>query len=297
MWQFIKNFFIRKYREWLGKHNPQKLASIKFRKRFGRELNWNDPKDLNEKINWLKFYSDTSQWTRLADKYLVRQYVKEKGFGDNLVKLYGKWDNVEDIDWKKLPSKFVMKTNNGSGDVVICKDIITLDKKKTAAFFKKMMTRNYGISSAEPHYKNMKPCVIAEELLDVTKQPIESSSLIDYKIWCFNGKPECIWVCFNRRKGYVEVATYDLDWHFHPEYSIYTHHYQQAKQSVPRPKSLNKMLEMASSLSTGFPEVRVDLYEVDGKPYFGEMTFTSLMGFMDFYTPDYLLYLGSKVKI
>ncbi len=287
----------RLYKRWLAKHNPTKLASIIYKKRFGKEINWDNPQDLNEKINWLKYYSDTTQWTRLSDKFLVRQYVEEKGYGNNLVKIYGKWDSMSEVDWGSLPESFVMKVNNGSGDVVICHDKSKLDKEEITKTFTKLLATKYGYEKAEPHYAGIVPCVIAEELLDVTKQPIKTSSLIDYKIWCFDGNPECVWACYNRTKESVEVATYDLDWNCHPEYSVYTEHYIKAQQLLPRPKSLDLMLQMASALSQGFPQVRVDLYEVDGKPYFGEMTFTSLLGFMNFYTPEYLLYLGSKVKL
>ncbi len=286
-----------KYYEWLGKRNPKQLCEKRFRDFFGRDINWEHPQDLNEKINWLKFNSDTSLWTRLADKYRVREYVKEKGYGDNLVKLYGKWDDPTLIDWESLPSQFVLKLNNGSGDVLICTDKDKINKKKTIEYFKRKIKKGFGYRSGEPHYLLIKPCVIAEELLDITKQTIKTSSLIDYKIWCFNGKPECVWACYNRTKESVKVATYDLDWNFHPEYSVHTHHYHIAEKLIPKPKSLDVMLQMAASLSQGFPEVRVDLYEVDDKPYFGEMTFTSNMGFMEFYTEDYLQYLGKKVKL
>ena len=144
----------------------------------------------------------------------------------------------------------------------------------------------------EPHYNSIKPCIIAEELLDNTKQPIASSSLIDYKIWAFDGKPAYIWVCFNRTHHSVDVGVYDLDWNFHPEFSISTPHYRLTDIAVPRPKSLDQMLRAASILSKGFPELRVDLYEVDNKPYFGELTFTSAGGFNDFYSQDFLNILG-----
>lgn len=286
-----------KYYYWLGKRNPKKLVSLRYRRTFGVDLNWDKPITLNEKINWLKFNSDTSTWSLLTDKYRVREYVESKGYKDALVKLYGKWDKAEDINWENLPNKFVMKVNNGSGDILVCRDKTRLDIDKVTKTFAKHLKKGFGYSTGEPHYKSIPPCIIAEELLDSTKQPIESSSLIDYKIWCFNGEPECVWACYDRTKQSVKVATYDLSWNCHPEYSVYIGHYQKAEKLIPRPKSLEKMLQMAATLSQGFPQVRVDLYEVDNKPYFGEMTFTSNMGLMDFYTSEYLIYLGSKVRI
>lgn len=277
--------------------SPKFLTSVEFKHTFGRRLNWKNPQDLNEKINWLKFYSDTSLWTRCADKYEVRKYVEERGYGDNLVKLYGKWDSVDDIDWDKLPLQFVMKVNNGSGDILACKDKTFLDKEKVLGKFDALLKKKFSDYNGEPHYMTMKPCVIAEELLDARKQPIETDTLIDYKIWCFNGKPYYVWACYNRHEGSVEVATYDLGWKRHDEKSIFTWHYKRAHQDLPRPVALDQMLKMAAKLSEGIPQVRVDLYEVDGKPYFGEMTFTSAGGFNNFYTQEFLNELGNYTDL
>lgn len=268
-----------------------------FRSVMGYDMSWDAPKDLNEKINWMKLYADTTEWVRLSDKYLVRQYITEKGLQDILVPLLGKWDNVDDIDWGSLPEKFVMKMNNGSGDILICKNKSELDIKHWNKKFKQLFKTKFGLSMGEFQYMKMKPCIIAEELLDVKKQPIDTDTLIDYKIWCFHGKPFYVWACYNRHEDTVEVATYDLEWKRHDEKSVFTKHYIRAKQDLPRPVSLYKMLEIAAILSKGIPQVRVDLYEVEGKPYFGEMTFTSNSGYMDFYTRDFMLELGKEVNL
>ena len=286
--------FGKKVLAWLS---PRLLTSIEFRHTFDHRLNWKNPKDLNEKINWLKFNSDTSLWTRCADKYEVRKYVEECGYGDNLVRLYGRWDKAEDIDWESLPSQFVMKVNNGSGDILVCKDKARLDRLKIIAQFDSLLKKKFSNYNEEPHYKYMAPCIIAEELLDATKQPIETDTLIDYKIWCFDGEPKYVWACYNRYEGSVEVATYDLNWNRHDEKSVFTWHYKRAQKNLPRPKSLSKMLEIAARLSQGIPQVRVDLYEVNDKPYFGEMTFTSAGGFNDFYTQEFLDELGSYIDL
>lgn len=277
--------------------NPKLLASVEFFYSFHRFLNWKNPKDLNEKINWLKFNSDTSLWTLCADKYRVRQYIVDKGLSEILVDIYGVWDNAESISWDGLPDKFVMKVNNGSGDVLICKDKSKLDIPYYESVFDKLMHKDFGDYNGEPHYANIKPCIIAEELLDCTKQSIETDTLIDYKIWCFNGKPFCVWACHNRHKDSVEVGTYDLNWNYMPKASVFTEHYKESSKILPRPKSLDKMIEYAAILSDGFPQVRVDMYEVDGNPYFGEMTFTSAGGFMDFYTKDFLKEMGDLVDL
>ena len=200
------------------KISPKGAISMIFRSVMGYEMSWDNPQDLNEKINWMKLYSDTSEWIRLGDKYHVREYLTEKGYGDLLVPLIGKWDKVEDIDWNSLPDKFVMKMNNGSGDILICEDKSQLDIESWKKRFKKLFKKEFGVTMGEFHYSKMKPCIIAEELLDVTKQSIKSTSLVDYKVLCFNGDAEYIWTCFNRCKDSVEVATYDTSWNLHLEH-------------------------------------------------------------------------------
>ena len=156
---------------------PIQVARLKYYYKFHRMPDFEHPRDLNEKINWLKFYGDTSRWADLADKYKVREYVESVGLGDTLVKLYGKWDNANDIDWDCLPNQFVLKVNNGCGDVLICRDKAILDKQAVVSTYNKLLNTKYGDVSGEPHYASIKPCIIAEELLDINAQPIKTSSL------------------------------------------------------------------------------------------------------------------------
>lgn len=278
----------------LGTYYPKGLVDVHFRRAFGRWIDWKAPRDINEKIQWLKFHGDTSSWTRLADKFAVREYITEKGYGDMLIPLLGRWDKAEDIDWTVLPDQFVMKTNHGSGDALICHDKAKLDIDYWTQVFSKLLKEKFGRRLGEGHYDRMSPCIIAEQLMDCSKQSIASSSLVDYKIWTFNGNPEYIWVCFNRSKDSCEVATFDLEWNFHPEYSHSEPHYVLSTKEIPRPESLDRMIKAASDLSIGHPVVRIDFYEVDGNPYFGEMTFTPAAGFNDFYTQEFLNILGDK---
>ncbi len=278
----------------LGHYAPKRMIDIRYRSIYQSRINWEHPVNIDEKINWQQLYADTTAWTRLADKYRVREYIEACGLGHILVKLYGKWDHAEDIDWDSLPRQFVMKVNNGSGDVLVCKDKSSLVTEKETRKFKKLLRKHFGYSTGELHYSHMKPCIIAEELLDVSQQAAPSTSLIDYKIWAFDGKPAYIWACHNRTADSVEVGTYDLDWQFHPEYSVETPHYRLSKQPLPRPSSLQEMIEIAKTLSKGMPQVRIDLYEVNGRPYFGEMTFTSNAGFNNFYTDDFRKELGRR---
>lgn len=275
---------------------PIRVAKLRYMYIMHKWPHFEHPKDLNEKINYLKFYGDTSKWPMLTDKYAVRKYIESIGLGDTLVKLYGKWDSVEDIDWDSLPDKFVMKCNNGSGDVLICKDKTKLDIEATKRYFDKMLHREFGVVSAEPHYASIKPCIIAEELLDASTQPCGSSSLVDYKIWCFNGKPHSVYCCYNRKQYHANVGVYDLNWHYHPEASIFTKHYIMGQQ-LPKPTCLDRMIEVAKKLSWGFPVLRVDLYEVNGHVYFGELTFTSQSGCMDYFSKKFLNETGALIKL
>lgn len=277
---------------------PIQVAKLKYYYKFSHLPNFKNPRDLNEKINWLKFYGDTSLWANLADKYKVREYITSKGFEDILVKLYGKWEDANHINWNNLPNQFVLKVNNGCGDILICKNKKELNKLQTIKKFNHLLTIKYGDVTGEPHYANIKPCIIAEELLDTSKQSIPSTSLIDYKIWCLNGKPYLTWCAWNRRGASgADCGIYDYEWNYRPEYSIFNNHYSEGSVRLPKPKNLEKMYTIASKLSEGFPILRVDLYEVNEKIYFGELTFTSLGGFMDYFTPEILLKMGEKVNL
>lgn len=259
-----------------------------------------NPQDINEKILWAKLFSDTSTWTKLADKYKVRTYVEELGLKDILVKLYAVWYSVDDVDFSRLPETFILKANNGDGkgtNKIISKDELT-EQRKTELL--KMIHRwlhrkNIGSLHAEPHYNAMPPCVIAEEVLPLDPG---ATTLTDYKIWCFNGKAYYIWICNDRNDGgnSAHVMTYDLDWNPHPEFSIFNSDYQRGK-IISKPENFDRMIKIAERLSQGFPEVRVDLYNIQGRIYFGELTFTSQGGFMDFYTPEFLKELGGKFQI
>lgn len=281
----------------MGILTPIRTARLKFFYKMHRWPDFEHPKDVNEKINWMKFYGDTSQWSLFADKYRVRDYVKSLGLEDTLVPLIGKWNAVEDIEWDKLPNQFVMKCNNGSGDVVVCKDKSKLDIEATKLHFRKMLTEKLSVLSGEPHYAKIKPCIIAEELLDASTQPCNSSSLVDYKIWVFDGNPMFFWCTWNREGYHANVATYDLNWHFHPEWSVWTSHYIKTDKHLPKPTCFDRMMEVASLLGKGQPVARIDLYEVNNKVYFGEITMTSQGGYMDYLSQEFLDLMGEHTAL
>ena len=281
----------------IGTLSPMTLSKILYRKTFGKSLNLKNPKTLNEKIHWLKFYGDTRLWALMSDKYRVREFVKDKGLKDILVKLYGVWDDANEIDWDKLPDKFVLKANNGCGDITICEDKSKLDIPSVVRYYNSLLKDKFGIQTGQLHYKGIKPCIIAEELLDASKQQVTSTSLVDYKIWCFNGVPYYIFVVLNRKKGFAQQMLFDTDWEAYPEYLVETSYFEIYKGSIPKPLCLNEMLEYASVLSKDNEQMRVDMYEINNKLYFGELTLTSACGYMDYFTEDFLKILGSKVLL
>lgn len=279
---------------WQGKHHPQKLASKLYKDTMGKDLDWDNPKDLNEKINWMKFNTDLSEWTRLSDKYRVREYLKERGREDLLVKLFGVWENANDIDFNALPDKFVLKSNHGCGTVILVKDKNTLDIPSVRKQMNDWLKHSYGTLTAEPHYLNIKPLLIAEELLE-NDNP-DSTSLIDYKVFCVEGEIYCIMVCANRTFGKgMKAMFYDTDWNPKPEMLAGAH--TQDKVSIPRPSCLEELLKAAKDLSKGHHFVRADFYISKGKVYFGEMTFTPRGGYTDTVSYPHLLQMGSMVKI
>ena len=286
----IRRFLGRKWHEWELDHHHDRVVQREWKKRFGHTIDWNNPRDINEKIQWLMCFSDTSGWTRLADKIQVRDYVAEKGYQDLLVPILGTWKRAADIPWDTLPEKFVLKCNHDSGSTHIIDS--QTDRTAVGKALDDALSQKYGYRQGELHYNGITPCILAEEYLDSG-----DAVPVDYKVWCFDGKPYCIWACFGRTAEAVYVNVYDLDWNPRPEASVFTDHYRDGGSSLPKPATLPQMLEAAAKLSEGFPEVRVDFYEVRGKLYFGEMTFASLMGMMDFYTPEFLQELGDQVKL
>lgn len=284
------------FSEWLGTHFPETLVRIRYFVRFKRLLCLDNPQTLNEKILYLSLRTDTSLWTKCADKYAVREYVHECGLDDILVPLYGVWERADQIDFAKLPEEFVMKTTHGCGDIAIVSDKASADWQTILSDFTKVLSKRYGAVEGAPHYMRIVPRLIAEKLLHNSEEDKRlSTSLIDYKIWCFNGAAHYIWVCTNRTKHRVDVMTYDIDWNAHPDYCIYKGHFAQGVFS-PKPKNLDRMIAIAELLAKPFPCVRVDLYNIGGKIYFGELTFTSLGGLIDYFTPEFQLKAGQLIK-
>lgn len=291
----IKNF-IKIFGVNISKNHPVSWIKIIYFLRFKKFLNLKNPKNLNEKILYLSLKTDTTKWTELSDKYLVRNYVKEQIGEDKLVKLYGVWDNPNKIDLKNLPPSFILKTNHGSGDNLIVNNKSEIDKSSLNQIFPNLNKPYFG-NGAEKHYEKIKPLIIAEELLENDEESSKySSSIIDYKCWCFNGKCEYIWVCTNRTKSGFNIMLYDKDWVAHPEFLSLNKFYKRGV-IMPRPNNINEVIATVEKLAKPFPCVRVDLYLIKNKIYFGEMTFTSHGGMMVSYTQEFLNKAGQLIDV
>ncbi len=266
------------YKSYLGHKNPRKLANMLFRKHFNRDIDFENPTTYNEIINVLKVTADLSEWSKLADKHLVKDFIKEKGFGHTIIKSYGAWERVSDIDFDSLPNSFILKPNNGAGKVIVVKDKSELNIPKTKRKLWHWLHKSYGYSGAELHYSAITPMIIAEELLIPSEYDLSiSKSIVDYKWFCFNGSVTYVEVISNRWNRPIHYHIYDKEWKEYPEHV--RNDANVVTTPIPKPKCLDEMLEMCQRLSKGLPQVRIDLYEIDGKVYFGEMTFTTGGGY------------------
>ena len=265
-----------------------KILKQWYKKRTGKNLNLENPKTFNEKIQWLKLYDNSPLKTKLADKYLVREWIEEQIGSKYLIPLLGVWNNFDEIDFDKLPEKFVLKANHGSHWNIIVKDKSKLDKSKAKKKFDKWMARDYAFKAGlELQYRGIKPKIIAEKFIEDT-----NGELNDYKIMCFNGEPKFVWVDCGRYSNHTKNI-YDLDWNLQP----FKMTYPISKTPIARPENLDKMIELAKILCKDFAFVRVDFYNVDGKIYFGEMTFTSMSGTDKFEPEKYDLELGNMLTL
>ncbi len=257
-----------------------------YKKLFGQEFNWENPKTLIEKIWWMLFNTDTSLWSKLADKYESRERLQERGYKHLLNELYGVYDSVDDIDFRTLPKQFVIKTTNACQTNIIVKDKSLLDITTAKKKLKKWLKFDYGILNSSIHYSAIKPRIIIEKYLHDENQP----TLIDYKIWCFNGEPECVLVVSGREESSYNLNLYDLKWN-----SI-SHHITKHKNSadIDKPQTLDDMLKISKKLSEGLKQVRIDFYEINGEIIFGEFTMATGFGY---FTNEYYEYLGSKIDL
>ena len=268
---------------------PDKIyIKYKYKRITGQKLNLDKPETFNEKINWMKLYDRNPLYSKLADKYEVREYVSERIGGKYLIPLIGIWNTAEEIDYESFPNAFVLKCTHDSGSVIICKDISEFDVESAKRRLSKALSTNYYDYSREWVYKDIKPRVIAEYYLGK-----ESKDVLDYKFFCFDGKPFIIQVDFGRFTNHKRNI-YDLNWNY---LDLSIEYPNDSTVKIEKPASLQEMIECAKKLAAGLRFVRVDLYYIDGRIYFGEMTFYHGSGFEKFMPEEYNYVLGKLIKI
>jgi len=275
------------YRKGLTREQYPDALKEWFYMRTGEKLNLENPKTYNEKIQWFKLNAITPQITRLSDKYLVREWVREKIGEKYLIPLLGVWDKPEDIQFDLLPEQFVLKANHGCGFNIIVTDKTDLDRSKTIQRMKRWMDIDYAFYGGfEMQYQKISRKILAEKYIENV-----DSELFDYKIWCFNGRVEYIAFLSNRANE-VNMSFYDREWNLLPIARDYKRHLS----SVTKPVNLDEMISIAAKLSNGFAHVRVDLYRLNnGQLYFGEMTFSPSSGASKWDPPEYNLVIGNML--
>lgn len=270
--------------------SDEKYLKMRFKHKFGYELNLDDPKTFNEKLQWLKLYNRKPEYTRMVDKYEAKLHAAEIIGEEHIIPTLGVWEKFDDIDFSALPDKFVLKCTHDSGGLVICKDKSKFDKNAARKKINKSLRTNYYLHGREWPYKDVKPRIIAEEFME----EIGDKAPVEYKIFCFNGEPKIVLVCKGAAHGDGRTNDYcDTDLNRLSLTSLYPN----SKGDLEKPASLSEMLALAKRLSNGIPQVRVDFYDCNNKIYFGELTFFHNSGFCQLNPAEWNETLGSWITL
>lgn len=285
--------------EHFGKWLPDRVyLKLMFRFKMGYRLNLRNPKTFSEKIQWLKLYNRRPEYTKMVDKYAVKEYVSKLIGEEYVIPILGVWDKPEDIEWDKLPNQFVLKTTHGGGSegVVICKNKETFDRQKAINQLHLSYDVDIYKQLREWPYKNVLRRIIAEQYINPAP---EANDLPDYKFFCFNGEPKFCQVISGRNTT-ESIDFFDLDWNHQPFHEPRKFPHAIIQPSCP--PYFSQMIGLARQLAVGKPFSRIDFYDVNGRVLFGEITFfpTSGMGGFDDKAWDYkfgeLIKLPSKYK-
>lgn len=265
---------------------------IMFYLKMDKKLNLKNPKTFNEKLQWLKLYNRQPEYTKMVDKFVVKGYVASIIGEEYVIPTLGVWNTFEEIDFSSLPEQFVLKTTNGggSGGVVICKDKKTFDINQAKNKLNKSLKTNIYRNLKEWPYKNVAPRIIAEKYMEDS-----NGELVDYKFTCADGKAHNVMICLDRGTGDTKFYFFDENWNL-----LRLNKRGMAAPAdftLPKPKSLELMFQIAAKLSVGLPFARIDLYNVDGKIYFGEITFFPQSGFDPNLLPETDLLFGEYIKL
>lgn len=265
---------------------------LRYRIEFGKPLDLKHPRLFSEKLQWLKLHDRKPLYTQLADKYEVRFWVAERIGEDKLIPLLGVWDKFDDVDFSQLPEAFVLKCTHDSGGVEVCHNKASWNIEEVRLRVEKHFKRNFYYMLREWPYKNIKPRIIAEKYLSEN----EHSGLRDYKFYCFSGVPTLCQVIGNRET--VEtIDFFDMNWEHQPFSGMRMPACPNDVNRPERPENFAEMREIAKTLSQGLPFIRVDLYSVNGRIYFGEMTFYPYSGFGRFSPYEWNTIVGDMLKL
>ena len=271
--------------------SDEQYLRMQYKALMGKRLDLDSPRTFNEKLQWLKLHDRNPLYTKLVDKYAVKEWVVERIGEEHVVPTYAKWERAEDIDISGLPERFVLKTNHDCGGIAICRDRSTFDLDAARRKLSEHLSRNYYWGCREWPYKDVVPCVFAEEYLD----PVDGmGDLADYKYFCFSGEAKAMFVATNRfGEGETRFDFFDMEYRHLP----FTNGHPNADVEPTKPVSFDEMREMAELLSAGIPQVRVDFYESMQGTYFGEMTFSHWGGQVPFDPPEWDDILGSWIDL
>lgn len=268
---------------------PKRAKNIDARMRFGRRLDLDRPRTLADKVSWIELYGDQARAAQLTDKYAVREFVAERGLGDCLVPLVGgPWEDASHIDFSALPERFALKATHGCEMNYICRERASLDEPATRTLASVWLAQDYPRACVEPHYKLIPHRVYAEAFVG------GMDDTVDYKFHCMNGKPRFCLTCSERESaGGLKLNLYDLEWQ--PMEGLQGP--MKNDKEVARPALLDGMLAVARTLAEGFDFVRVDVYEHEGRVYFGEMTFSPASGVLEYFTDDFIERWGDELHV
>ncbi len=269
----------------------QWIETIKeqYRRKVGHDLNLDAPRRYTEKIQWRKLNDNQPIYSVLADKYAVRKWVKERIGEEYLIPLLGVWQRAEDIDFDRLPNSFVLKTNNASSAIIIVRNKKDIKRKHIIEKLNHWLAYPFWAERGQFHYKAIKPVIIAEKLMECEG----TKDLPDYKIYCFDGKPYCCSVDIDRYHGHKQV-NFDVNWH---RLDWRFKACEDYTGDIEKPAQYETMLRLAEKLSEGFSHVRVDLYLIKQRIYFGEMTFTPWSGITRLVPDEFDFVLGEQWNI
>ena len=266
------------------------FLKIKYRQSLGKALHLEHPQTYNEKLQWLKLHNRDPLYTKLVDKYEVRSFIADRlGSAYSVPLVGGPWNSPAEIDFDALPDQFVLKCTHDSGGLMICRDKSALDRDQVRRKLSACLARNYYWSKREWPYKDVPPRIIAEQYM----QDGETQNLNVYKILNFGGTPRIIQTIQNDKTKAETIDYFDTDWNL----LDLRQGFPNSENPLPRPKTLPDMLWAAAVLSAGFPTLRTDFYEVNGRVYFSEITFYTDSGLCPFEPPSWDLLLGTWTRL